>query len=150
MNRKQKVRGHQDTGIRVTSQISLCEEVPWKGACLPKLSQMKSKSLPRERRQPHREKRSVHSLDSDNLARVPSNNTKGAPRRPLTCRRHQRAEPHTRALNLQIHDREAAHGHQLLQLFSQLQGKGQNECTVARRAPVSPCPLSPDPRGSWR
>lgn len=82
------------------------------------------------RRQPHRAKKSIHSPDSDHLALVPSEQHQGAPRRPLTCRRHQRAEPHARALNLQIHDREAAHGHQLLQLFSQLQGKGQNERTL--------------------
>lgn len=59
----------------------------------------------------------------------------------VTCRCHQRAEAQAHALHLQVHDGETTCRHQLFQLFSQLQGRGQSERTAAGRGPsVSPHP----------
>jgi hypothetical protein len=56
----------------------------------------------------------------------------------ITCCCHQRAKPHTHALDFQIHDSEATGRHQLFQLLSQLQGKRQSARVSATQA--SECP----------
>lgn len=68
-----------------------------------------------------------HRPDFHGHVTVTSRTREGNPQRPVTCCCHQRAEPDAHALHFQIHDREAALGHQLFELLSQLQGQGHNE-----------------------
>lgn len=109
----------------MTSEVSLSEKLPQK-VNLPKLS-------PKEKEKPLQGEKRISQPGLRQTQHWCSQNSEGEPRRLVTCRGSQGAEPHARALHLQIHDREATRGHQLLQLFSQLQGKGQNEHTPARR-----------------
>lgn len=78
-----------------------------------------------------------------------SQNDGGRSPETVTCGCHQRAEPDAHALHFQVHDREAARGHQLFELLSQLQGQGHGLETLTGRDALGFAPTlthSPRPR----